>query len=1198
VTSGGTTGVGSKGANLFQVSGLDRKPLKFQIAGNVTVSDLRVQLRDATAALGEALRSFKTETKPVFETSLLNSQSRAASISGLSARRTAVIESYSRLRTTQQINARTTTERSSSRSLGLDVTSAEHASVLYSEALGLDLTSVDAPSQLSSSALGLDLTSAETASALGSSTTLGLNLTPAASTRRSAAEMNTATTSYGTSSLHFEGPGLSSTSVGTLTGTYTGVGTAVNATSLTVKMKSTSLPNALLDSNVKFEVHDQDDTVLFDFNGYIKAGEEVYLGDDIGLSISFSEGRLNSNNIASTTVSHNPISVNPNAAFNNSNPSLRPQFDNNAQVTAGSFKVNGKNITVAANDTISTVIARINAAGAGVVASLLDDRITLTTNAPSESDIVLSNDTSGFLSATRLETATTVRGNIRDDQQVLSATPQFGAVASGAFTVNGTSISVNKDSDTLTSVIDRINSSGAGVTASYDASQDRVVLATNSNSEDLIRLENDTSGFLTAAGLSSGNTNQGNIRDDQQVLSKTTQFGAVTSGSFTINGTSIAIDTSVDTFESVLTKINTANAGVSASYDSTLDKLVLAGTSNSEDLIVVANDTTGFLSVAGLSTSNTVRGHLAEDTVAFQNLSQFSSITHGSFVVDGRTIEVTTSDSIQSIVSKINASGAGVTAAFDASTNKLSFTTAQNTEAEVSIGNDSSGFLAAAGIQASNTLRGNIRDDRQVLSQTSQFGSVRDGVFEINGVRISVDADHDSLNTLIDKINGSGAAVTASYDSAADKIVLQPDVAGAPLNVENDTSGFLAAAQIAAGATGTKANPDAAFNGTGLNAPLFDGATVQAGSFTVNGVTIEVAADDSVNSVLAKITDSAAGVTATYDDTTETVSFATKGSTTTAAITVGNDTSGFLEAIKLNGTAESSIETRSRSAFDVALSQMAEYAGVQAGTITLNGRQVNVDPASTTIRGLIDAFNGITDVSARIDQDTGKLGIASLAGGRPLTIADDSGVLARLGVKAGVYRDRPGTMQTVQTPAGSVTVSNAEGIADEIVSLAAKVNDTLSQLDDVEGGSQVRKDAEANIEAAIAAMNDAGLGGLSIDKKSGRFAISVDRRQIITALDGIGSTISAQLDLFAGRMADIDTAPIGNQRSPISPLQFRELVEDQRLDPVSVKEMLAQMLFPTASSRKALDAYSEGTDSAVDDRSPLQLGERLTSKSL
>ena len=56
----------------------------------------------------------------------------------------------------------------------------------------------------------------------------------------------------------------------------------------------------------------------------------------------------------------------------------------------------------------------------------------------------MANDTSGFLAATKLSGAATTAGNVRDDQQVLSKTSQFGAVTTGSFSVNGVSIAVNR----------------------------------------------------------------------------------------------------------------------------------------------------------------------------------------------------------------------------------------------------------------------------------------------------------------------------------------------------------------------------------------------------------------------------------------------------------------------------------------------------------------------------------------------------------------------------------------------------------------------------------------------------------------------------------------------------------------------------------------------------------------------------------
>jgi hypothetical protein len=828
----------------------------FQATDSLSLDDIRQQLESASTAFTGVFHKFAVQINPVYSTSTVTMPSLLATLAGLSARTAAVQGTSSVVQTTAAVNTQTSTVRSSSSALGLNLTAS--ASQLDSSALGLDVTSTPAPSTLTSSA------------------SLGLNLTSAASTITSTAKMDTAMTAYGSNTLNFTGGASQSTSTGTLSGTYTGVNTAANATSLKVVVTSTAVVNTILPTNVQFQVQDQSGNVLFTFNGNVKAGDHIYLGNNIGLSISFSAGQLIQTASASTTVSHGPFNVDPNAAFNAS-PSQRPQFDNNAQVTAGSFTINGTSITVNANDTINTVIARINASGAGVTASLANDKITLTTNSASQSNIVLANDTSGFLNAVKLAGATTVQGHIADNQKVLSQTTQFGSVVSGSFTVNGVSISVNQNTDTLTSIINRINSSNAGVTASYNSSQDKIVLTTNSNSEDLITVANDTSGFLSAAHLATGNTVRGHIPEDQQVLSKLSQFASVTAGSFTINGATISLNPATDTVETLVTAINNANAGVTASFSSTLNKVVITATSNGKNPITVANDTSGFLAAAGLSSGNTILGKLA--------------------------------------------------------------------------------------------------DDQEILSKTSEFSSVTSGTFTVNGTSITVDAAHDSLESVITKINNAGAGVTASYNSATDKVVFTPNTAGATLSLDNDTTGFLAGVKVATGTVGTHANPDAAFNATGLNGPLFDpGMTVQAGSFQVNGVTITVSASDTINTVLAKITSSAAGVTATYNAASQTVKLVTNQPSATA-ITVSSDTSGFLAAVKLNGTAQSTPGAVTASAFDSTLNRMTEYSVVHTGTISVNGQAIAIDPSTTTINGLVSALNAIPDVTAALDQTSGKLTI-------------------------------------------------------------------------------------------------------------------------------------------------------------------------------------------------------------------------------
>ncbi|TGU67229.1 hypothetical protein EN829_066905, partial [Mesorhizobium sp. M00.F.Ca.ET.186.01.1.1] len=50
--------------------------------------------------------------------------------------------------------------------------------------------------------------------------------------------------------------------------------------------------------------------------------------------------------------------------------------------------------------------------------------------------------------------------------------------------------------------------------------------------------------------------------------------------------------------------------------------------------------------------------------------------------------------------------------------------------------------------------------------------------FEVNGVKINVDTEKDSLNDVLNRINTSGAGVTALYDSTNKQIKLTANKAG------------------------------------------------------------------------------------------------------------------------------------------------------------------------------------------------------------------------------------------------------------------------------------------------------------------------------------------------------------------------------------------------------------------------------------
>ncbi|MCL5097775.1 MAG: flagellar filament capping protein FliD [Candidatus Omnitrophica bacterium] len=190
-------------------------------------------------------------------------------------------------------------------------------------------------------------------------------------------------------------------------------------------------------------------------------------------------------------------------------------------ITAGTFTVNGKQISIATSDTLQAVFDKIKAATGNAVIARYDsatDKVVLS----SAGEIVLGSatDSSNFIHAAKLYNNGT--GDVASDcalgaiklsgpiNQANFADPiSDGGSGAGEFKINGVSISFNTGTDSVANVISRINDSATGVTAGYDAVNDRFTL-TNKNSGDIgIALEDVTGNFLAATGLSGGTLQRG-----------------------------------------------------------------------------------------------------------------------------------------------------------------------------------------------------------------------------------------------------------------------------------------------------------------------------------------------------------------------------------------------------------------------------------------------------------------------------------------------------------------------------------------------------------------------------------------------------------------------------------------------------------------------------------------------------------------
>jgi flagellar hook-associated protein 2 len=210
-----------------------------------------------------------------------------------------------------------------------------------------------------------------------------------------------------------------------------------------------------------------------------------------------------------------------------------------------------------------------------------------------------SGNASGSFSDTKLTTPPAASENI---DSVLDES----SVAGQTFSINGTQITLS-DSDSLQDVLDQINSSVSGVTASYNSTTGQVSLA--SSSPIILGSGSDTSDFLQQAELFNNGTGavtssvgMGRIDADTDLASAGLRT-PITDGTFTVNGVSINY-TAGETLNDVISAINSSSAGVSASYDSYEDQLVLTATSRGPQSITVADGTGNLATALRLTTGD------------------------------------------------------------------------------------------------------------------------------------------------------------------------------------------------------------------------------------------------------------------------------------------------------------------------------------------------------------------------------------------------------------------------------------------------------------------------------------------------------------------------------------------------------------------------------------------------------------------
>lgn len=268
----------------------------------------------------------------------------------------------------------------------------------------------------------------------------------------------------------------------------------------------------------------------------------------------------------------------------------------------------------------------------------------------------------------------------------------------------------------------------------------------------------------------------------------------ITTGTFTVNGKQVSIATT-DTMQQVFDKISTATSGaVTGSYATGTDRFSLS--SASEIVLGSATDTSNFLQVARLNNNGTgtVTSSVALGGVklgATLNAANFSTAVTdggsgaGAFKINGVSIAFNAAtDSVNAVLTRINNSGAGVTATYDTLNDRFVMTNKTTGDVGVAMEDVTGNFLAATGLSGGTLQRGqnlvySVNGSDPIVSQSNTITeatsgitglsvtSVKEGTFTVN-VNNDAAKIKTAINDFIDAFNKAQSVIDTNTASSTD----------------------------------------------------------------------------------------------------------------------------------------------------------------------------------------------------------------------------------------------------------------------------------------------------------------------------------------------------------------------------------------------------------------------------------------------
>ncbi len=335
---------------------------------------------------------------------------------------------------------------------------------------------------------------------------------------------------------------------------------------------------------------------------------------------------------------------------------------------------------------------------------------------------------------------------------LLSASNFSTAVTNGAFTLatatgGSATLTVDTATQSLNDLVTAINGTAIGVTAS---------------------ITNDANGRANILSLTStqGAITVGAVADTSNFLTATNLTGSTGT---TTRASSSAVSTQMSLSE-VITGINAAGVGVTASIqnDTNGRANILSLTAATNVVLGNASDTSNFLSAANVlaSPAGTTRASTLAVARINPNAKMVDAAFFGgppaagahTFTINGVSIAYNTAnDSLADVLTRINASAAGVSARYDAASDKIKLDQSKTGSLAITLAEDGAGgdFLTKTGLLAATQTMG-TNAEFLIDGGPTQY-SASNTVSSVPGVTVTLSALTDV---------GSPATVTVSQNTA------------------------------------------------------------------------------------------------------------------------------------------------------------------------------------------------------------------------------------------------------------------------------------------------------------------------------------------------------------------------------------------------------------------------------------------------